>query len=410
MATVIHHGGGVGTYKTFAVIQRHAIPQLQKGRTVVSTIRGFNSTRVIEAVLDIELPESAKIIYVDIDTIEGVRKIRKWWEWVPEGAYIIIDEAQKVYPKGHKIADYDYPARTQEIDGVEQPLSSAEAADFDNRPSGLVHAFTMQRHWNWDLALITPNIRMLIPELKEVTQVAYAHRKMGDLVPWRKHGWRETKHHPEESWKSSITPPIQYNADKRIYKVYQSTKTGDHKDGGAEQSIFKNPKVLTLLITIGISVPTFLYMLYGTIFNQGVNPVPVQGNANPQQIPASSRSNHVTPVPNATRSSTTHSVTQFQETTRLEFTQHISIIGQIGSDFIFEFGYPPDTYQLTTQDLTDSGVTVNHVNDCLAFLVTDTQKFRVRCPLHRRHFEAPKDQEQIPININPFQARGTDDA
>ena len=393
MATVIHHGGGVGTYKSFAVVQRHAIPQLQTGRVVISTIRGFDSIRVIEAVLGLEIPDESEIIFVDIETTKGLNKIRRWWEWAPKGAYIIIDEAQKVYPKSKKIDKYDYIPR----DG----MTSEETAEKDNLPDGFITAFTMQRHYNWDLAIICPNIKMLVPEIKEVTQTAYEHRRMSDLVPWRKHGWREKQHSPNETAKSSIFDPIQYNADTRIYQVYKSTKTGEHTNSGAERSIFTNPKVIFALSTIVLSIGLLIYLLLFHVFGQGSSSAVEKSNEIVVKSSDIASTNYVD-------NSVKHSVSndgddvlepgpEYIETTTFD-SPRMAIVGRMFKDYIIEIGVGKEAYQLTTGQLYRNGVEVEIINNCKISLKHADQNYMVRCPLHRRSFAESKKIKSVTFN------------
>ncbi len=397
MATAIHHGGGVGTYKTFSVIQRHAIPQLQAGRTVVSTIRGFDNIRVIEAVLDLEIPDSAKIIFVDLETTEGIEKIRRWWEWVPKGAYIIIDEAQLIYPKSKRINTYDYPER----DG----MTSAEAAEKDDRPNGFLHAFTMQRHYQWDLAIITPNIKMLVPEIREVTQSAYEHKYLGGIAPWLKHGWREIQHNPLEMGKQSVQPPIRYKADKRIYKVYKSTKTGAHSSGNAEQSMFKNPKIIFLLSFSLFSVVVLFWILQSKILGSGGTLSREKPIDNPVQIPIPSDVDYVNnrPVTEVSDDVVILDTQKPIETTRFH-SNVMSIVGKMFDEYIIEVGVPPKSVQFSTSYLYNNGVKLKIVSDCLIEMTFDDKVHNVRCPLHHREFKDESNNKSKVVELKPFGA------
>ena len=399
MACAIHHGGGVGTYKTFSVLQRHAIPQLQAGRTVISTVRGFDSIRVIEAVLDIEIPDEASIVFVDLEKTEGIERIRRWWEWVPKGAYIIIDEAQLIYPKGKRLSNYDYPAR----DG----LTSEEAAEEDDRPNGFLQAFTMQRHFNWDLAVITPNVKMLLPEITQVSQVAYEHKYMGGLVPWAKHGWREIQHSPLETGKSSKHPPVRYTADKRIYRVYKSTKTGGHSVANAERSILQNSKVISVFLFAIVSLSVCFYVLFNRFFSSSdVLPVEKNSVSSVQMVDSADNNNGVNsdaiPVSGVQLDSLAEPVRA--ETTGFH-SSVMSIVGVFLDEYIIEVGVPPDAVQFSTGFLYRNGVKLNIVSDCLIEMEFADQLYNVRCPLHRRYFkEESKDRQNLNIDIKPLAA------
>jgi len=394
MTCAIHHGGGVGTYKTFSVLQRHAIPQLLNGRVVVSTVRGFDSIRVIEAVLDIEIPESAKIIYVDLETTEGIDKIRRWWEWVPEGAYIIIDEAQLIYPKSKRIASYDYPEK--------EGRTSAESAEIDNRPNGFLQAFTMHRHYNWDLVVITPHIKMLVPEIKEVSQVAYEHKYMGALLPWAKHGWREIQHSPLETGKGSAHPPVRYTADRRIYKVYKSTKTGNHSDGNSERSIFQNPKVISTFGIIFLSISLFFWLLFTQILKPK-NAVAAEENSLPVvQIPNIAGANNGINSNDVQIDSIQHSLEPVPIETTKFHSATMAIVGKFFDEYTIEIGLPPNAVQFSTGYLFRNGVELNIISDCHIQMTFNDVLYNVRCPLHKRKSE-PVEKDNT-IRVAPFGA------
>jgi len=398
MATDIHHGGGVGTYKTYSVIQRQAIKQLQAGRVVVSTIRGFDSIRVIEAIMDIEIPSSAEIIFVDLETTKGIERIRKFWEWIPIGAYIIIDEAQLIFPKSRKISTYDYPKKNG--------LSSEESAEIDNRPNGFLHAFTMHRHFQWDITIITPNIKMLLPEIKEVTQVAYEHKYMGSLLPWAKHSWREIQHNPLETAKASKHPPVRYTADKRIYKVYKSTKSGEHTSSSSERSIFKNPKIIQALVFSVVAVGLFLYMVFSVIISEETiassKKIPVPDGKIPD---FSIRSNG--DIRDSVSISSKDTVSRLDsktpiaiETTRFH-SDTMAIVGKFFDEFIIEIGLPPNATQFNTGYLFKNGVKLKIVSDCLIEMQFNDITYNVRCPLHPRKFQEEREQRK-PLILNPI--------
>lgn len=98
MATSIHHGPP-GSYKSFSIVQRFAIPALEQGRVVVSNIRAFSSLQaIIDAFPEKTFSPDSKIIFVDTTTHNGRLHMACWFQWVPFGALILIDEAQRIYP------------------------------------------------------------------------------------------------------------------------------------------------------------------------------------------------------------------------------------------------------------------------------------------------------------------------
>ena len=236
MATTIHHGSP-GSYKSFSLVQRFAIPALKAGRVVVCNVRGFDSLeRIIEQFPDTVFPESARLIYLETTTRESRMIMAGWFHWVPIGAMIIIDEGQEIYPdrRDFKLESLDFFVCPDgfEIDGT------AEA-----RPVDVFTAYDKQRHYQWDIFISTTNVAKIKSEIRQVTEWAYLHRSMAGFLPWLKTSWKEHQHDPEASGKSEShrIGSITYKADPRIFKCYKSTATGGVTESQAGTSILKNP-------------------------------------------------------------------------------------------------------------------------------------------------------------------------
>ncbi|MGQ7275478.1 zonular occludens toxin family protein [Marinobacter sp. V034] len=249
MSIVIHHGHP-GSYKSFGVLQRHAIPALQAGRTVVTNIRGFDSIEKVQATLQEPLPEEAEILNVNTEGRDEKDYMARWFHWAPQGALIIIDEAQAIYParrKDFRPEHLDYPG-------------GADQAKQDERPADMFEAYDMHRHYNWDVFLCTPNISKVHMDIRQAAQVAFRHYSMGELLPWKKGKWREVEHDPENNGKSkshAYGVPKEYKADPQVFKTYQSTKTGDHQSNQGPQSVFKDKRVVGYLSLSVISLLVF---------------------------------------------------------------------------------------------------------------------------------------------------------
>lgn len=252
MSIVIHHGHP-GSYKSFGVLQRHAIPALQEGRTIVTNIRGFDSVEKVEDALGETLPDGAEILNVDTEGREAKEYMARWFHWAPLGAMVIIDEAQAIYPakrKDFRPENLDYPG------GPDQ-------AKADGRPADVFEAFDMHRHYNWDVFLCTPNIGKVHADIRQAAQVAFRHYSMGELLPWKKGRWREVEHDPENSGKAkshAYGVPKEYKADPVVFKTYQSTKTGKYQSNQGPQSVFKDKRVVAYLSIAGISLVIFVYL------------------------------------------------------------------------------------------------------------------------------------------------------
>jgi len=254
LSTGIHHGAP-GSFKSFTLVQKRAIPALREGRTIVTNIRGFDSVALIEEQLEEQFPESAHIIYIDTDKKENLYLMCRWFHWCPKGAMILIDEAQRVYPmrRDFKIESLD---QYEEIEGY--PILD------DNRPDTFEDAFNMQRHHNWDLYLSTPNIAKINKSIREVSEWAYRHRNISGALPWKKNCWYEHQHDPESNGKMrthTVGEPVEYKADLRLFNCYSSTQTGNHTESKTGRSILSDPKIKTSFIACAVLLCVSVYLL-----------------------------------------------------------------------------------------------------------------------------------------------------
>ncbi|MFU6536039.1 zonular occludens toxin domain-containing protein, partial [Pseudomonas aeruginosa] len=104
-------------------------------------VRGFTLERAYQVFPD--LPNTAEIINLDLESLEDLEKMRTWFQWAPRGAFLIFDETQLLFPKSWREKDlerFDYPG-------------GPEAAHAADRPMGWLDAWTRHRHFNWDIVL-----------------------------------------------------------------------------------------------------------------------------------------------------------------------------------------------------------------------------------------------------------------
>jgi len=276
MSTAIHHGAP-GSFKSFTLVQNFAIEALKQGRLVVTNIRGFTSIdRVEEQFPDYKIPASADIIYIDTEIEYQRLLLACWFHWVPIGCLILIDEAQRIYPKRRdfRLQDLDNKlsnAARPSLNGINVTDISIETIDsftgiktITGRPETVHTAFDMQRHFQWDIHLSTPNIEKIQPFIRQVAESAYRHKSLGGKLPlFYKNTWYEFQHDAENNGKlaSHISgKPRKYKADERVFKCYQSTATGEHTASNADQSVLGDPKIKLLLLVIILCFGTFIYL------------------------------------------------------------------------------------------------------------------------------------------------------
>ncbi|MCQ8183472.1 hypothetical protein NP603_20335 [Methylomonas sp. SURF-1] len=275
MATAIHHGPP-GSFKSFTLVQRRAIDALKEGRVVVTNIRGFTSLdRIKDQFEDIHFPDTAELIYMHTEIAEHRLYMASWFHWVPLRALVLIDEAQRIYPDRRDFKKESLDTRIAPP-GFEVQELAVEIEDeytgeryFVYRPENVDTAFDMQRHFQWDVYLSTPNINKIKDFIREVAEVAYRHKSLsGKLPDWLAkllglhNAWYEFQHDAENNGKAAthlVGAPRKYKADERIFKCYQSTATGEHTQSKAGQSVFGDPKLKMVLAVLVLALGSLLW-------------------------------------------------------------------------------------------------------------------------------------------------------
>lgn len=250
MSIKIHHGPP-GSYKTAGAVKDDLIPAIKAGRPIVTNSRGVTLESIYDALPD--APENIELIFVDQTTKEGRDKLARWFHWAPQGAFMLFDEAQSIFPKSWRDADLkalDYPG------GFDQ-------AKEDNRPANWIDAWDMHRHFNWDIVLTTPKINKIREDIRGAAEAAYKHKNLGLYGALFKGSYVEGMHAADDN--GSASSDFQSTVKKRIkkddptWKLYKSTATGIHKDTTAGINMLASPKVL---LPLGMLVFALGYIFY----------------------------------------------------------------------------------------------------------------------------------------------------
>lgn len=237
MAIWLHHGPP-GSYKTSGAIARDVLPAIKAGRLIITNTRGFSVERCRQHLRDKDIGDGFDVLFIDTDKQEGRDKLARFFHWAPKGAFFLLDECQRIFRPGWRQSD---------LDALAYPGGPAQATA-DDRPETIEVAWDMHRHHNWDFVLTTPNIGKIRSEIKEAAEQAYRHCNMG-ILGFR--GRYKTIQHSCDNNGSSATHAIQVHTFKKVpkvvFKLYDSTATGQHSDSAAGSSILKDPKLLVLL-------------------------------------------------------------------------------------------------------------------------------------------------------------------
>ncbi|WP_169790194.1 zonular occludens toxin domain-containing protein, partial [Pseudomonas cannabina] len=241
-----------GSYKTSGAVWDDAVPAAKAGRLIITNIRGMSSEKFNSLFPD--LPDTFDLLYIDHESQEGMDRIRTWFHWVPRNAFMIFDEAQTLFPQkwtDKYVERFDFP----------EGMDAAKAAD---RPMNFLDAWTRHRHWNWDIILTTPNIKYVHTDIRQTSEAAYQHSNLMLLGKWLKFlvakDYKEAMHSAQENRAPTDGSNIVAlrKIDKRVFTLYDSTATGQHRDTMAGKNALASPRVVILLAV--------LVIIFGTIY------------------------------------------------------------------------------------------------------------------------------------------------
>ena len=249
MAVKIHHGPP-GSYKTSGAVMDDFVEAVFAGRVIITNVRGLDDPARIRAVLAEEfprreIPASFELVWVDTETEEGIFAIQTFWHWADCGAFLLIDEAQMFWPSEMRSSDYvefDFPSCRI---GRQIIHSNVEMAGWHKRPRDYSDAWTRHRHFNWDIVLTTPDIKLFHSKIRSVSEAAYLHKNQA-LVGLRGRYLEGFHLASSNGFSSDLLTVRSRRIPGWVFDMYQSTSTGVVRDTDAGLPFWKNPKILGL--------------------------------------------------------------------------------------------------------------------------------------------------------------------
>jgi zona occludens toxin len=284
MSVKIHHGPP-GSYKTSGAVMDDFVEAVFAGRVVITNVRGLNDEPRIREVLSKafpkrRIPDSFELVWVDTETEEGIFDIQAFWIWADCGAFILIDEAQAFWPSEMRPGDWAPFALRGGVD----------AARIQGRPRDYPDAWTRHRHFNWDIVLTTPDIKLFHAKIRSVSEAAYIHKNQA-LIGIRGR-YLEGMHLASNNGFSSDLFSVRHRKiPSWVFELYQSTSTGVVSDTKAGQPFWRDPKIMGLAIFLLVIVaflvsrgnPLNIFRTKGTLAD-----APDSQNASVPMVPASS--------------------------------------------------------------------------------------------------------------------------
>lgn len=255
MSISIHHGAN-GSYKSAGVVQDEFIPAAITGRCVITNLRGCTTDNTFQVLP--ETHDDFEVIHIDTSTKDGRERMARWFHWAPQGALLLFDEPSILFPKRWRDSDIKKLDNVDILKRMELDPTFNEDHPY-YMPVTMEEAFQMHRHWNWDIVIMTPNIKFVRAEIRDTAEGAYKHRnnKMIGLPGSYNQGF----HKAEENG----TNPTQFlSVEKKkikpiTFKLYQSTKTGKFQDSNSGTSLFKNGRLMVALV---VAVSALGYSAY----------------------------------------------------------------------------------------------------------------------------------------------------
>lgn len=375
MAIKIHHGPN-GSYKTSGAVWDDAVPAAKAGRLIITNIRGMSVERFQHLFSD--LPDSFDLLYINHETQDGMERIRTWFQWAPRNAFLIFDEAQTLFPKKWTdkfLERFDYPG-------------GMDKAHSDDRPMNFLDAWTRHRHWNWDVILTTPNIKYVHDDIRQTSEAAYQHSNLMLLGKFMKKlvgkDYKEAMHSAQENRAPTDGSNIVVlrKIDKRVFKLYDSTATGQHRDTMAGKNALASPRIL-VIVGIVACVASFVYYRNGTS-SSAPKVVP------PAVVPANQVHTPANPVKDSSSSAVRLPVQQVTappaDVVRTDpYGQHdIVIKGSLtsasqGTLYIFQMTKGDLAFSQTSNDIGRAGYFVVPRGTCAADLVYKNETRTVVC-------------------------------
>lgn len=301
MAVYFRHGSN-GAYKSAYAVWFEILPALRQGRLVVTNIEGLKPLETIESILGEKFPVGAQLIRIFSRSENGVMLWQNWFNWMPTGALVIIDECQDLYTTDvgfkrekalQRPVEEFFPflpdgfsdlfhSRWTKVD-----LSTLDDGDTDDTggtqvdeegrllyPFNFYGAFMRHRKYQWDIIMLTPDWTAIPSWLRGCAQEAYSHRSTDTFFRKRKprifnHLPTSTKTRP--STKSDYASCSSKKIPVDVFALYKSTGTGGFNESKSDISILKSPKFIGAMLLGVLAIGNFLWDLTNVLSDSDEN-------------------------------------------------------------------------------------------------------------------------------------------
>lgn len=235
------YGGGTGSGKSYQVVSEIIVPQLAKGRRIMTTIRGVNYARILEYLAETEglLPDQVGKLDVIAGALvrredffpvydEGTEQFDDRDSVVKLGTLVIIDEALRYFGSGEKITPRVRQYLTEHRHAVDPATSQSS-----------------------DLVLMTPDpmqLSRLVRGLTDYTFVCRKHREVEGTASYVVSMFQG----------KTLRKPMRTNVKKydplffEFYESYAGGAGGQESNVDDRQTVFTKKKLFTSLLIIAL--------------------------------------------------------------------------------------------------------------------------------------------------------------
>ncbi|EIA1286617.1 toxin [Vibrio vulnificus] len=454
MAIFIRTGAN-GSYKSAYTAYFVIYEALKAGRVVVTNIEGMQPLEVIEKRLNIQFPSTTRLIRIFSRDQDGIELWQHFFCWCPLGALIVIDECQDIFSKnvGFRIDKVMYRPLSEFLDKLPPDyesffysrytpadMSNLDAGEVDDRgraeyddqgriiyPLSFNEGFQRHRKYNWDIHLLSPDWGQIQSEIRAPSEECFFH-KGRDAYFWAKRKPYIYKHQ-----KNVSTPTIPKGKDPNLTKqkipleaflLYKSTSTGIARDSGAMNMLFRNPKIMGVMVLGLLCMGYFIYALSNLVFGTSktvanaasqdaevsvfgsASGVSAQGAQVDPTLHPSGNGNTVTSVSNrpSTRIDDIKQMLGLYDIQTLYYTGHTTKQNKDGFYFYvtLEAKTPEGTYYLNDRFLKANQIAYVHYDDCLLKLTKEAVSLNVYCKPMARDVVQERKPETASVQLGPL--------
>ncbi len=444
MAVIIHHGPA-GSYKTSSAVWFYLLPALRAGRVVVTNVEGMYPLDEIEQLLGEKFPDSAKLWRISSQITENRKLWRVWFNWMPIGALVLLDEAQDIYIKDAKIwkpsdlvhvpadaySDYlpaDLLAHFHEVHKHFKPVMDSASVDDTGRPivdeNGLIiyppeftESYMRHRKFNWDVHLCTPDIRKIHSDIRGVAELAISYASKDSFL-FTKRKPRLYEHNPLKNGIPSFRDTTyRQKVPVDVHLLYRSTSTGQITKSGADSGPLNTTKgKLVIFVVIPLALLATVYNGYKILSRHSGPPVQTSSDVSQANVSPGQKSDDARSSSSASADSNQVSASRFTRADPSGFVMpHDALkmfwtsssckyqgVGKFPLCYqVFELVVGKDRYQIDSDLLLAMGYGVMPAGDCHTVL-TDTahNRLHVYCEPSKRRSDSDDQKFQSPANIS----------